>query len=45
MNNYLNIILLIILIAGVLAVIILLLRRKGEGGDAKLDSLTERLIQ
>lgn len=45
MNNYLNIILLIILIAGVLAVIILLLRRKGDGGEAKLDSLTERLIQ
>ncbi len=45
MNNYLNIILLVILILGVLAVIILLLRRKDNGGDAKLDSLTERLIQ
>jgi len=45
MNNYLNITLLIILILGVLAVIVLLLRRKEGGGDAKLDSLTERLIQ
>jgi DNA recombination protein RmuC len=45
MNNYLNIILLVVLVLGVLAVIILLLRRKDSGGDAKLDSLTERLIQ
>jgi len=45
MNNYLNIILLVVLILGVLAVIVLLLRRKESGGEAKLDSLTERLIQ
>jgi len=45
MNNYLGITLLIVLILGVLAVIGLLLRRKEGGGDAKLDSLTERLIQ
>ena len=45
MNNYLNIILLAILLVGVIAVIILLLRRKSDSGDAKLDSLAERLIQ
>jgi DNA recombination protein RmuC len=45
MNNYLSIFLLVVLVLGVLAVIILLLRRKSEGGEAKLDSLTERLIQ
>jgi len=45
MNNYLNIILLIVLVVGVLVVIVLLLRRKSDSGDAKLDSLAERLIQ
>jgi len=45
MNNYLNITLLVILVLGILTVIVLLLRRKEGGGDAKLDSLTERLIQ
>jgi len=45
MNSYLSIILLVILLAGVVAVILLLLRRKNDSGDAKLDSLAERLIQ
>lgn len=45
MNNYLITPLLIILILGVSAVIFLLSRRKDKGGEAKLDSLAERLIQ
>jgi|GEM_PF-6870944 len=45
MNNYLLIFFLIILTLGILTVIILLWRRKGTGDNAKLDSLTERLIQ
>lgn len=45
MNNYLIAFLLLVLIAGVGMVIALLLKKKEGDGDAKLDSLAERLIK
>ena len=45
MNNPLIIFLLVVLIVGFLAVIILLLRKKTDGGETKIDAVTERLIQ
>ncbi len=37
--------LLLVVLIGIVAVIFLLMRRKEGGGDAKIDTLTERLIQ
>lgn len=45
MNDSLILPFFIILLAGLAAVIFILLKKNNSGGDAKLDSLTEKLIQ
>jgi len=45
MNTSIVYFLLSVVLIGIIAVIFLLMRRKEGGGDAKIDTLTERLIQ
>ncbi len=45
MNTSIVYFLLLVVLIGIVAVIFLLMRRKEGGGDAKIDTLTERLIQ